>query len=192
MAILEQFLFSGFEPGDYTYGFLHIGSIALMMASIPMLIVYYRKQSESRIRVHARILAAVTLTLYILRRFIDVIEGRPFMESFWPFYLCNVNTVILSVLLLFDIRKGRDFFLITGMSGAILMFVVPEGVFNDRFLTLQILESLLSHYTIFIVPILFMATKVHVLEFRRSWQSLLGFGLVLFNVEVLQQPLTGR
>jgi hypothetical protein len=42
------------------------------------------------------------------------------------------------------------------------------------------------------VPIVFMATKSHVLEYRKSWQSLLGFGLILINVELLQEPLTGR
>lgn len=192
MSLLEQFLFTGFESGDYTYGVVHIGSIVLMLASIPVLVWYYRKQDLTKVRNHMRIVAGITLAVYLLRRGIDVYQGRPFLETFWPFYLCNVNTVILSLLLLFDIKRGRDFFLITGMSGAILMFVVPEGVFNDRFLTLQIFESLLSHYFIFMVPIVFMATKYHTLQYKHSWQSLIGFGLVLMNVELLQEPLTGR
>lgn len=192
MTFLEDFLFSGFVPGDYTYGFTHIFSIALMLLSIPLAVLYYRKQSEHHIHRSVRILASITLGFYILRRVIDMIQGRPFFDAFWPFYLCNVNTVLLSLLLIFDIRKGRDFFLITGMSGAILMFVVPDGVFNDRFMTLQIFESLLSHYFIFIVPIILLSTKQHILDVQRSWQSLVGLLLVLFNVEILQEPLTGR
>lgn len=189
---LESFLFHGFEPGDFTYGLVHVGSVALMLATIPLGILYYRRKTTDRLDRDLRILAAVTLVFYLLRRTVDLIEGRPFFDAFWPFYLCNVNTVFLSVMLLFRIRRGRDFFLITGMSGAILMFVVPEGVFNDRYLTLQIFDSLLSHYMIFIVPILLLSTKAHVLDVSRSWQSLLGLLLVLFNVEVLQPILTGR
>jgi uncharacterized membrane protein YwaF len=192
ITLIDGFLFSGFDPGDYTYGFTHIISIALMVLSIPLAVIYFRKQSPKSIHQTVRILAAITLAFYIIRRIIDVVQGRPFLDTFWPFYLCNVNTVFLAFILLFDIKKGRDFFLITGMSGAILMFVVPEGVFNDRFMTLQIFESLLSHYFIFIVPIILLSTKQHVLEFSLFWQSLLGLLLVLFNVEVLQELLTGR
>lgn len=192
IAFIEGFLFSGFDPGDYTYGFTHIVSIAFMVLSIPLAIIYFRKQSPETIHRVVRVLAAITLTFYIIRRTIDVIEGRMFLDIFWPFYLCNVNTIFLAIILLFDIKQGRDFFLITGMSGAILMFVVPEGVFNDRFMTIQIFESLLSHYFIFIVPIILLSTKQHILEFSRLWQSLLGLLLVLFNVEVLQELLTGR
>lgn len=192
IAFLEQFTYSGFVPGDYTYGFTHIGSIALMVLSIPLAILYFRKQSADSVHQSLRVFAGITLVFYIVRRIVDFSMGRPFFDTFWPFYLCNVNTVILSLLILFDVKKGRDFFLITGMSGAILMFVVPEGVFNDQFMTLQIFESLLSHYFIFMVPIILMSTKLHILEFSRSWQSLLGLLLVLFNVEVLQEPLTGR
>lgn len=191
-SLIESFLFSGFDPGDYTYGFTHIFSIALMVLSIPLVIVYFRKQKPQTIHRSVRILAGITLGFYLIRRVIDVWEGRSFIDTFWPFYLCNVNTVFLAIILIFDIKRGRDFFLITGMSGAILMFVVPEGVFNDRFMTLQIFESLLSHYFIFIVPIILLSTRQHILEYSRSWQSLLGLLLILFNVEVLQGPLTGR
>lgn len=190
--IIKQFMMTGFEPGDFTYGLVHIGSIALMVASIPILILIYLSKPKERIIRDAKTLAWITLLFYIVRRGVDVYQGKPFLEAFWPFYLCNVNTVFLSLYLIFNIKKGRDFFLITGMSGAILMFVVPEGVFNDRFLTLQIFESLLSHYFIFIVPIVFLATRTHELNLRQSWHSILGFLLVLFNVEVLQELLTSR
>ncbi len=192
IAFLEQFMITGFDPGDYTYGFVHIGSITVMLASIPILILYYRRREPNILYRHAKILAAITLFFYILRRGVEVYEGKPFFEAFWPFYLCNVNTVFLSIFLIFDIKKGRDFFMITGMSGAVLTFVVPDGVFNDRFMTLQIFESLLSHYMIFSIPMIFMATKNHVLDLRTSWQSILGLLLVIINVEVLQPLLTGK
>lgn len=192
IEFIQQFMMTGFEPGEYAYGLVHIGSIALMVASIPILILYYQSKPKERIERDARILAWITILFYILRRGVDVYQGKPFMEAYWPFYLCNVNTVFLSIYLIFNIKKGRDFFLITGMSGAILMFIVPEGVFNDRFLTLQIFESLLSHYEIFIVPIVFLATKTHQLNLRTSWQSILGLLLILFNVEVLQELFTGK
>ncbi len=192
VQFVRQFLIDGFERGDYTYGTLHVVSIALMLVSIPLLVLHYRKQTEEVVRRDLVILAWITLFFYIIRRGVEVYQGKPLVEAYWPFYLCNVNTVGLSLLLIFDIRKGRDFFLVTGMSGAILMFVVPEGVFNDRYLTLQIFESLLSHYMIFIVPIILFTTRRHDLDVRNAWQAVLGLLLVLFNVEFLQELVTGR
>ena len=69
------------------------------------------------------------------------------------------------------------------------MFVVPEGVFNDRFLTLGILDSLLSHIEIILIPMVLMLTKAYNLDVKRSGGVIFGLLLVAFNVEVLQPLL---
>ena len=79
--------------------------------------------------------------------------------------------------------------MITGMSGAVLAFIIPQGIFNDRYLTLSILDSVLSHYEIVAIPIILMATKAYELDIKKSYIVILGLLLVALNVEVLQPIL---
>jgi uncharacterized membrane protein YwaF len=192
MDILRGFFIDGFVPGDYTYGFVHIASIVIALVLIPVLSMYFENKDSDYVYGFLRYIAIFTLLVYVLRRAIDVYQGKPFLEAFWPFYLCNVNTVFLSIFVIFKVKKGQDFFMITSMLGAVLMFVVPDNVFNDQYLTLGILDSVLSHYEIVVLPLVLLISGAYVLDVRRSWQVLLGLLVLLFNVEVLQPLLTNR
>ena len=123
LSFIEKFMVSGFVHGDYTYGLVHIGSIALMVASIPILILYYQGKPKERVERDFRILAWVTIFFYILRRGVEVYEGKPFLEAFWPFYLCNVNTIFLSIYLIFDFKKGKAFFCLLFLKASLMISI---------------------------------------------------------------------
>lgn len=189
LEFLRKFAITGFEKGDYTYGTIHVMSIVILLVSLVVTIIWLKGKDKEYINNKLRYLAIFTLSIYFIRRGVMVYQGDSIIKAFWPFYLCNVNTVFLSIYLIFNIQKGKDFFVITGLAGAVLMFVVPEGVFNDRYLTLKVFDSLLSHYEIIFIPIVLMATKAYELEIKNSWQVIVGLLLVTINVEFLQKIL---
>ena len=192
IEFINSFFIDGFVPGEYVYGTIHIFSIVFVLILIPFLIYIFKGKSSDEIYNRIRIIAIITLVVYFVRRGIDVYNGKSILEAYWPFYICNINTIFLSIFIIFKVKKGQDFFMITGILGAVLMFVVPDGVFNDKYLTIQILDSVLSHYEIVVLPIVLMATKAYKLDIRKSWQVFLGLFILLFNVEILQPILTDR
>lgn len=189
LSFIERFLFTGFEPGNYTYGFIHIFSIVFLIFSIIVYSFLLWNKDPSYVNKQMKKIAIFTLFIYFLRRGVRIYNGEDFIRALWPFYICNVNTIFLSLIIIFDIKKGKDFFIITGLAGAVLMFVVPEGIFNDKYLTLSIFDSLLSHYEIIFIPVVLMVTKAYTPNIRNSWQVVIGLLLVVFNVEVLQPLL---
>ena len=192
MDILRSFFIDGFVPGDYTYGLVHILSVVIGISIIPISIHLFKGKDSDYIYDKLKYIAIFTLVLYFVRRGVDVYKGKAFLKVFWPFYICNVNTIFLSLGIIFKIKKGQDFFIITGMLGAVLMFVTPVGVFNDKYLTLTILDSVFSHYEIVILPLILLFTKAYKLDIKRSWQVILGLLILLFNVEILQPILVNE
>lgn len=189
MEFLRKFMIDGFVHGDYTMGYVHKMALLLSASTIFFLIVLLKGKDSEFIHQKMKIIAAVSIFVYILRRIVMVYEGDTILEAFWPFYLCNVNTVLLSIWILFDIKKGKDFMIITGISGAVLAFIIPKGIFNDQYLTLQILDSVLSHYEIVAIPLILMFTKAYELDIKRSGTVIIGLLLVAVNVEFLQPLL---
>jgi len=189
MDMVRKFLFDGFVPGDYTYGTVHIGSIVMMVSLIVISIILLRGKDKQKISRITKTLAIFTLFVYVVRHVIDGYESKEYLQSMWPFYICNINTIFLCIWIIFDWTYMKDLFIITGMFGAVLMFVVPQGIFNDQFLTLTIFDSVLSHFTIVYIPLVLLSTRVYELDIKKSHEVLIGFGIILFNVEVIQPLL---
>jgi|GEM_PF-1408484 len=190
--LIRGFLFDGFVHGDYTMGTVHVMSLILSGTSIILFILLLKNKSSEYVHKKMKIIAYIAIIIYLLRRIVRVIEGETLLEAFWPFYLCNVNTVLLSIWIIFDIRKGKDFMIITGISGAVLAFIIPDGIFVDKYLTLNILDSVFSHYEIVAIPIILILTKAYELDVKKSPSVILGLLLVAINVEVLQPILVGK
>lgn len=186
---LRKFMIDGFERGNFTNGSVHTVALVFSLVSIIALILLLRKKDSTYINRKMKLIAYITITIYLLRRGVRVYQGEGIVKAFWPFYICNVNTVLLSIWIIFDIKKGKDFMMITGMSGAILAFMMPVGIFNDRYLTLTILDSVLSHYEIVAIPIILMATKAYELDMKKAYTVIIGLLLVTLNVEILQPLL---
>ena len=182
----RKFFIDGFQRGDYTLGTTHVFALVFTVLSIALLVFLLKGKNEEYVYKRMKLIAYITILVYLARRGIMVYQGETFLKAFWPFYLCNVNTILLSIWIIFDFKKGLDFMIITGISGAVLAFIVPEGVFTDRYLNFQILDSILSHYEIVAVPIVLLATKTYKLDVKNSWIVMIGILLILINVELLQ------
>ncbi len=129
-----------------------------------------------------KIIAGNGLAIYILRRALELDGSKSILEAYRPFYLCNINTIFLSVTILFD----RDFFLVTGLLGGLFTFIIPNGIFTDRYLTFPTLDSIFSHYVIVVIPMVLFITRTHKLYMKNIYQVFIGLLITMFNVEVLQ------
>lgn len=143
-----------------------------------------------------RILGAITLFTYVTRRIISFSFSNDYsfkngMRTFWLFYLCNINTVVLSLMLIFKAKKAYEYVLISGFIGGVLTFLVPNGVFTYKYLSFSIFDSVLSHYILVVVPPIFIVNKIWRPDYKKSYQVILGMLLVVLNAEGLQRLIFG-
>ena len=126
MDFISKFFKEGFEHGDYSYGLTHLLSIFFVIASIVLFCYCFRNKSEKYILGKMKIIAFVCLPIYFLRRIIGYDGSTSLIEHFWPFYLCNLNTIFLSLSIIFN-ETGQDFFVVTCLIGD-FHFLIPDGI----------------------------------------------------------------
>jgi uncharacterized membrane protein YwaF len=184
---LKKFFLDGFYPGDYTGGTIHDITIILLIASCIIFPIVLYKKDKKTVYQWMRVISIAMLIVYFLRRIINIFNGSFFIQELWPFYLCNVNTIFLGLAIIFNWKWGKDFFITTGLIGGLFTFIMPQGQFTDLYPTFPIIDSVLSHYGIVVIPLVLLLTKTHVLEFKNIWKPFVGLLIVLFNVEVIQR-----
>lgn len=121
-----------------------------------------------------------------MRRTIWFIDGENFFKAYWPFYLCNINTIFFCLYQIFGWKKGKDLFLVTGLIGGLFTFLMPNGIFNDKYITYAVIDSVLSHYVIVVLPLVLLITKAHILYFKKLLGVFIGLIIVAINTEFLQ------
>lgn len=185
IEFIEKFLYKGFVDGEYNYELVHILSLIFLLISIVYLSLRY-KDKHAKLNKVLNVMSIVILFIYLFRRLINVFLGTNVFEAYWPFYLCNVNTIFLCLYQIFGWKKGKDFFLVTGLIGGLFTFFMPNGIFDDKYITLQVLDSVLSHYVIVVVPLVLFFTKSHILQLKNMYQVYIGLLAVVVNAEIIQ------
>ena len=197
LEFLQNFFWNGFTSGNYEYKTIHILAILFTISLAVILPIYFKNKSEKSLWRFLQSLAALTLITYISRRVISFTLGGNhsfdnFIRTFWLFYLCNINTVILSVMILVKAKKGYEYVMITGFIGGVVTFLIPDGIYIDKYLTFSIFDSVLSHFILVVVPPIFIVKKIWRPNYKKSWQVILGMLVVVFNVEVVQRLFFGN
>lgn len=197
LDFIRKFFLEGFVYGNYDYGLVHILGILVTLAAAILLPIYFKNKDEKVFWRFARTLAALTLIVYFSRRILDFslsgnFTSKNFFRTFWLFYLCNVNTVVMSLMILFKAKKGYEYVMITGFIGGVITFLIPDGIFTDQFLTFPIFDSMFSHFILVVMPPIFIVKKLWRPSFERVNQVIFGMLLVVFNVEVIQRIFFGK
>jgi uncharacterized membrane protein YwaF len=183
----RQFFFDGFETGEYAYQTTHLLSILAVIVSVIWFTYRLQNHPKEAVFKKMKIIAIIGLSIYLIRRSLWLVNNPNILEVYWPFYLCNINTIFLSVWILFGFRKGLDFLIVTGLLGGLFTFAIPDGIFTDRYLTFGIIDSIMSHYTIVVIPLVLLFTKAHKLELRNLYHVAIGLVLTLVNTELIQR-----
>lgn len=191
LLFIKKFFIDGFMEGDYTYGITHVISFILLIASMIVFTILLKNKTAAYIHKRMKILAILVLTVYMIRRTISFFHDTSFLVAYWPFYLCNINTICLSLYIIFDWKWGKDFVIVTGFIGGVITFLIPDGIFNDPYLTFPILDSILSHYILVVIPFVLVITKAHRLHIKNMYIPIIGLLITVFNAEVLQKILVG-
>lgn len=124
---LRKFFYDGFEPGEFAYGTTHLFGILAVIVSVTGLSYALRNRPKEVIFGKMKIIAIIGLIIYILRRVFWLADDKNIFEIYWPFYLCNINTIMLSIWIIFGYRKGLDFFIVTGLLGGLFTFAIQMG-----------------------------------------------------------------
>lgn len=95
-------------------------------------------------------------------------------------------------MIIFKVKRGYEYVMISGFIGGVVTFLIPDGIFTDKFLTFSILDSILSHFILVVVTPIFIVKKYWKPELIRSYQVVLGMFGVIFNVEVIQRLFLGK
>ena len=187
----QQIFKEGFEHGDYSYGLTHLLSIFFVIASIVLFCYCFRNKSEKYILGKMKIIAFVCLPIYFLRRIIGYDGSTSLIEHFWPFYLCNIKTIFLSLSIIFNVSRGRDFFVVTGLIGDFHFLDSGRNLhrqISHFFDPGQHHEPLRDRRH----PRGVALTRTHVLHYRNIHQVFIGLLIVVFNAEVLQKVLFNK
>lgn len=81
--------------------------------------------------------------------------------------------------------------MITGFIGGVVTFLIPDGIYTDKYLTFSIFDSIISHYILIVVPAIFIVKDMWRANFSRVNEVVLGMLLVIMNVEIVQRLLLG-
>ena len=143
-------------PGEYAYQAMHVYStlaVLLVMVVLAVLALRFRKNSKkSRLLLVA--VAAFQLGFELLWRLIYLFVGGATLRSMWPMYPCNLGGILIPLIALLNLRRGKQLFYLFGFIGGCLTFAIPNGIFCNSIFVFPILKSVLQHTGLLIIPML--------------------------------------
>lgn len=96
-----------------------------------------------------------------------------------PFHMCTVLTFVMPIVAVFQLNKLKNaVYVLAIMGGVITVFV--NDYFDNAFMTFSSLEGITAHSLLIIVPICEIAVERFRLDFKNSWQVIVGI-LVLMG-----------
>lgn len=190
MDFLKKFFIEGFSNGDYTYGTTHIICLTLMILSCVICPIVFKRMEKNKVIKVLRILGIIMLSIYVTRRMIRVFMGTNIFKALYPFYLCNVSTILVSVVAIRGkYTKWANFPLICGFLGGIITFCIPDGIFSDKYLNFNVLDSVTSHWGIILIPLCAWIKGINRPKLKDIWIVYLGLLIIFINVEVIQKVI---
>ena len=178
-------------PGEYPYQTIHWHTLAFvaLFFLIVVLFAYSCRRSPQKSR---NLLVAVCifhLAFELLWRLIYLFVKKDSLLCWWPMYPCNLGGLLLPVIALKNLRRGKQMFYLFGFVGGVLTFALPERIFTTDVFVFPIAKSVLQHTGLLLIPVLELISGT----FRPSVKDMgwvtAGFLIHLFNCEVIDRLL---
>lgn len=150
--------------------FFWIGlSIALCFA---LYFLFKKYKKAGKITVY--VLVILLLATRTINQTIRAIIGAevPAWRAF-PFHLCTTMTFLLPLTILFKWDKIKTPIFVLSMMGGIITIIIGD-YFDSLFMTFSTIEGITAHTILLIVPIIEIAIGEFKLEFKNSWQVIVG------------------
>lgn len=93
--------------------------------------------------------------------------------------ICAVSTLLFPFLFLTKHRIFKDYIFYVGLLGGLAALIYPTEALHKELLTFDVIRFYFTHLTLFIAPLLMVIFKVHHLQYKKIWQSVVTLLLVL-------------
>lgn len=178
-------------PGEYQYQAIHWYTLAfvalLLLIIIPLGYSYRHSPVKSR-----RLLVAVSLFhlgFELLWRLIYLLVKKDPLSCWWPMYPCNLGGLLLPVIALKRLHRGKQLFYLFGFVGGVLTFALPEGIFSTDVFVFPIAKSVLQHTGLLLIPILELINGTYRPSLKDMSWVILGCLIHLLNCEGIDRLL---
>lgn len=159
---------------DWRHFFWIFLSIGLCFA-LYFLFKKYKKAGKITVLVLVSLLFSTRLINQIVRACIGA--EVPAWRAF-PFHLCTMMTFVLPLTIIFKWDKIKTPVFVLSMMGAIITIIIGD-YFDSLFMTFSTLEGITAHTILLIVPIIEIAIGEFRLDFKKSWQVIVGILLLI-------------
>ena len=180
----------GGVPGDFSYGTVHMLAIAVLVVLCLVLTVVGLGSSQKGKR---RIIVAVAtfgIAFEVFWRIVFIVQKADLIELY-PFYPCNLAGIIIPLIAFSNNKMLKELFYLFAFIGGVVTYAIPQGVFNNQYLTFGILKSILQHYAIVIIPFFEFFNKTYKPRFKHFYVTIIGMLIHLINSEFVPKYAFG-
>lgn len=182
---------TGGVSGDFSFGTVHLLSVLFVIICSVGLTLWGMKSSDKARRNILITIASLAISFEVFWRIVYAFKGVGF-SGLYPFYPCNVAGVIVPLIAFSKNDKLKRLFYVFAFIGGILTFAIPDGIFNNKYLTFGILKSILQHWAIIVIPVYEYFTKTFKPKFIHFHYTLIGMTIHLLNSEFLPKLINGQ
>ena len=134
----------------------------------------YFRSNPHKARRNVVLLSILLLSLRTTFQILKVTYGdeTPFLQVI-PFHQCGVMGFALPIVALLKIEKLKTSVYVISMMGGFATIAFGE-YFTSNFITFYTIEGIVSHTILIIIPLIEIASRNFSLNFKKSWQVLVG------------------
>lgn len=94
--------------------------------------------------------------------------------------ICAVNTLLGPILYKAKNKYVKDYYMFLACIGGLVALIIPVAPYTQRDLfSFDMLRYFISHYILFIIPIMALVFKLHEFNYKRFWTLPIAFFLCL-------------
>ena len=191
MTFYDWLIGNAGTPGEYMYTAMHwwtIGIVGIVSALI-LIFAFIRRKDEKASRTVLKAVAIFQLGFEILWRLIYLFVKGDSILCWWPMYPCNLGGILIPLIALTDMRRGKQMFYLFGFVGGCLTFALPEGIFCSDVLSFPILKSILQHTGLLLIPTLELIRGSYRPTLKDMGWVTCGCAVHILNCEVIDRFL---
>lgn len=178
-------------PGEYMYQGIHLWSTAAVVAVFLLFAVLGLRfrQDARRSSAFLKSVAVFQLAFELFWRVIYLTVKGDSILCWWPMYPCNLGGILIPLIALTDMRRGKQMFYLFGFVGGCLTFALPEGIFCSDVLSFPILKSILQHTGLLLIPTLELIRGSYRPTLKDMGWVTCGCAVHILNCEVIDRFL---
>lgn len=185
MSFVDWLFGRGGIPGNYDYALIYIISmIIIFLICVAFGIVAGSKLSAKTKKIVLYSIAIFQLSFEVLWRIIYLFRGDKIL-SLWPYYICNLNGILIPIAVLTNSKVMKNLFYVFGFIGGVITMALPQGIFNNALLIFPILKSLLQHTGLLIIPLYEYIEGTFRPKLSEIWYAIVGLLIHVVNAVLI-------